>query len=362
MVARSDNAEQIKTVFFMGLNIASVVSIVVMNKRIFRDYGFTFGNALMAIHYYVTAVCIFIYQRTGGFERLEQRPPVLPTVGAAGLQWNGSLLPIAIFQIGSVMFVNWSLMYNSVGLYQILKLANIPVLCVIEYFWKGITYSTMVRLSLLVLIGGIGMTTASDFSFNWIGFTHGMIATLTTAAYQISVKDLSKGMTSVQSCYYVTPITAVLFTLAVPFTDDWRRLLDYPFDTERAAVIVLSGFVAFAINLSVFVIVGRTSPLTYQVVGHVKTTLVLVSGFALFNAPADWRNICGMLLAMVGVVWYTDIKMKESAAEKARREAGKEEQGLAEFGATRGTAECRTASAGVYTTPSQRPGSQPAAH
>eukprot|EP00756_Hemistasia_phaeocysticola_P004707 Hpha_TRINITY_DN12966_c0_g1::TRINITY_DN12966_c0_g1_i1::g.164652::m.164652/K15285/SLC35E3; solute carrier family 35, member E3 len=330
--AERESSERMKTLIFMALNIVSVVSIVVVNKKIFSYYEFKFGNALMALHYYATAICITLYQRLGGFELLPERPAVFPTRKNGVWVMAGSVLPISMYQVGSVMFVNFSLMYNSVGLYQVLKLANIPVLCVIEYFWKGITYSLVVRSALAVLIGGIGLTSVSDISFNWLGFTHGMIATFTTAAYQILVKDLSKGMSSVQSCYYVTPVTAVIFTMLVPFTDDVEGLLNYKWTIERAVVIFGSAFIAFMINLSVFVIVGRTSPLTYQVVGHVKTTLVLLSGFLFFQAPPVLKNILGMALAMVGVVWYTQANMAEAQAEKARKEAEKAQKEAKEQG------------------------------
>jgi len=329
---RDNQSESMKTIVFMVVNVVAVVSIVVVNKKIFSTYEFKFGNALMAIHYYMTTFCITVYQRLGGFELLPERPAIFPKRVDGRWVMQGALLPISLYQVGSVMFVNFSLMYNSVGLYQVLKLANIPVLCVIEYFWKSITYSFTIRSALAVLIVGIGLTSVSDISFNWVGFTHGMIATFTTAAYQILVKDLSKGMNSMQSCYYVTPVTAVVFSIFVPLTDDFEGLLNYTWTTERTIAILGSAVIAFMINLSVFVIVGRTSPLTYQVVGHVKTTMVLLSGFLFFNAPPVAKNILGMALAMVGVVWYTHAKMQEGQAEKARKEAEMSQKEAGETG------------------------------
>eukprot|EP00659_Diplonema_papillatum_P012392 gene12392-19166_t len=258
------------TISVMLLNIVSVVAIVIINKKIY-EHGFTFYNTLMTMHFIATTVGVGIYQKLGGFE-LPETPPTYQKT-----------FPIAACQLGSVMFVNYSLAFNSVGLYQILKLANIPVLCVVEFFWKGITYSLPVLSSLTVLLSGIGVSMVTDVSVNYWGLFHGVMATLTTAALQISVKDLSKGMTNEQSCYYVSPVSAMLFGGAALVLDGVLRLQTFDFSFELIVLLLVSCVCAFCINLSVFIIVGKTSPVTYQVVGHVKTILVIVGDFVLFS-------------------------------------------------------------------------------
>jgi drug/metabolite transporter (DMT)-like permease len=60
-----------------------------------------------------------------------------------------------------------------------------------------------------------------------------------------------------------------------------------------------------SVNFSTFLVIGKTSPVTYQVLGHLKTCLVLTFGYVLLHDPFSWRNILGILIAVVGMVLYS---------------------------------------------------------
>jgi solute carrier family 35 protein E3 len=40
---------------------------------------------------------------------------------------------------------------------------------------------------------------------------------------------------------------------------------------------------ALGVNISNYLVLGKTSPLTYQVLGHLKTVLILILGFTVFD-------------------------------------------------------------------------------
>ena len=69
--------------------------------------------------------------------------------------------------------------------------------------------------------------------------------------------------------------------------------------------IVLSCLISVSVNFSTFLVIGKTSPVTYQVLGHLKTCLVLAFGYGLLRDPFSWRNILGILIAVVGMVLYS---------------------------------------------------------
>jgi len=60
-----------------------------------------------------------------------------------------------------------------------------------------------------------------------------------------------------------------------------------------------------SVNFSTFLVIGKTSPVTYQVLGHLKTCLVLAFGYILLHDPFSWRNILGILIAIVGMGLYS---------------------------------------------------------
>lgn len=68
---------------------------------------------------------------------------------------------------------------------------------------------------------------------------------------------------------------------------------------------MLSCLIAVFVNFSTFLVIGKTSPVTYQVLGHLKTCLVLAFGYTLLHDPFTFRNILGILVAVVGMGLYS---------------------------------------------------------
>lgn len=69
--------------------------------------------------------------------------------------------------------------------------------------------------------------------------------------------------------------------------------------------ITLSCLIAVSVNFSTFLVIGKTSPVTYQVLGHLKTCLVLAFGYTLLHDPFTPRNIAGILIAVLGMLLYS---------------------------------------------------------
>ena len=53
--------------------------------------------------------------------------------------------------------------------------------------------------------------------------------------------------------------------------------------TDNFFSSALSCFFALGVNITNYLVLGRTSPLTYQVLGHLKTVLIIVLGFVVFK-------------------------------------------------------------------------------
>lgn len=79
--------------------------------------------------------------------------------------------------------------------------------------------------------------------------------------------------------------------------------------------IVLSCLISISVNFSTFLVIGKTSPVTYQVLGHLKTCLVLAFGYVLLRDPFNWRNIFGIMVALVGMILYSYYCIQENQAK-----------------------------------------------
>lgn len=97
-----------------------------------------------------------------------------------------------------------------------------------------------------------------------------------------------------------------------PMFDDVTALAKYQYTPAAVLRIALSCVFALGVNISNYLVLGKTSPLTYQVLGHMKTILILVLGIVMFKKALDMRNLLGIMIAMVGVIAYTEVRRQQS--------------------------------------------------
>jgi drug/metabolite transporter (DMT)-like permease len=81
--------------------------------------------------------------------------------------------------------------------------------------------------------------------------------------------------------------------------------------------IVLSCIIAVGTNLSQFICIGRFTAVSFQVLGHMKTVLVLTLGFFFFGKEGlNFHVALGMFLAVIGMIWYGNASSKPGGKER----------------------------------------------
>lgn len=212
--------------------------------------------------------------------------------------------------------MNLNLAYNSVGFYQLSKLACIPVTIVIEYLLYGKSVSPPVLMTLIPITIGVGIATVSDVSVNLVGCAFASAAVLCTALAQIFTSSYQKKLEcdALQLLYLTSPLIATGMLVLTPFFEDVRVLKDSDFSMPLIYHILISCLLALGVNVSNYLVLGKTSPLTYQVLGHLKTIMILVLGFVIFKYQSDAKSVLGIVIALGGVVAYTELKRKGAAS------------------------------------------------
>jgi solute carrier family 35 protein E3 len=76
--------------------------------------------------------------------------------------------------------------------------------------------------------------------------------------------------------------------------------------------IIMSCMISVSVNFSTFLVLGKTSAVTYQVLGHLKTCLILALGYLVLSNPFSWRNVCRILIALSGMALYSHACILES--------------------------------------------------
>nr|CAD1839886.1 unnamed protein product [Ananas comosus var. bracteatus] len=300
---------QLGTVGALTLSVVSSVSIVICNKALISSLGFTFATTLTSWHLLVTFCSL---QVALWMKFFEHKPFDSRTVMGFGIL-NGI----------SIGLLNLSLGFNSVGFYQMTKLAIIPCTVLLETLFFRKKFSRSIQLSLTILLFGVGIATVTDLQLNILGSILSLLAVVTTCIAQIMTNTIQKKfkVSSTQLLYQSCPYQALTLFIIGPFLDGFltdRNVFAFQYTPLVLLFIVLSCLISVSVNFSTFLVIGKTSPVTYQVLGHLKTCLVLAFGYVLLHDPFSWRNILGILIALIGMISYSyfcTIESQQKASE-----------------------------------------------
>lgn len=287
---------QLGTVGALLLSVVSSVSIVICNKALISSLGFMFATTLTSWHLLVT----FCSLHVALWMKLFEHKPFDPR----------AVMGFGILNGCSIGLLNLSLGFNSVGFYQMTKLAIIPCTVLLETFFFRKNFSGTIKFSLAILLLGVGIATVTDLQLNVLGSTLSLLAIITTCIAQIMTNTIQKRfkVSSTQLLYQSCPYQAITLFVIGPFLDGLLTNLNvfaFKYSPQVLVFIVLSCLISVSVNFSTFLVIGKTSPVTYQVLGHLKTCLVLAFGYVLLHDPFSWRNILGILVAVVGMVLYS---------------------------------------------------------
>ncbi|KNA15203.1 hypothetical protein SOVF_100440 [Spinacia oleracea] len=287
---------QLGTVGALSLSVVSSVSIVICNKALISTLGFNFATTLTSWHLLVTFCSLHVALKMKLFEH---KPFERKAVLGFGIL-NGI----------SIGLLNLSLGFNSVGFYQMTKLAIIPCTVFLETVFFKKKFSRSIQSSLAVLLMGVGIATVTDLQLNALGSFLSFLAVITTCVAQIMTNTIQKKfkVSSTQLLYQSSPYQAATLLVSGPFLDKLLTSQDvftFKYTTQVLMFIIVSCLIAVSVNFSTFLVIGKTSPVTYQVLGHLKTCLVLAFGYILLHDPFSWRNILGILVALGGMILYS---------------------------------------------------------
>jgi solute carrier family 35 protein E3 len=160
----------------------------------------------------------------------------------------------------------------------------------------------------------------NDVQLNLLGCIVSVFAVVTTCVAQIWTGSMQKqhGLSSTQLLHNASPImAATLLIIGVPvdaalMSPEAAEM--FTFSVPSLFFTLLSCLIAVSVNFSTFLVIGKCDAVTYQVLGHLKTVLILILGFVALKNPANPRAIAGIVVAMVGMVAYAHEEQRSQAA------------------------------------------------
>ncbi|PIA47825.1 hypothetical protein AQUCO_01400427v1 [Aquilegia coerulea] len=185
----------------------------------------------------------------------------------------------------------------------------IHVSCLLEVILDKIRYSRDTKLSItLVLI--VAVCTVTNVSVNTKGLVAAFVAVWNTALQQYYVHFLQRkySLGSFNLLGHTAPVQAASFLLLGPFLDyrmTNKRVDKYDNNVVSVLFLILSCTIAIGTNLNQFICIGRFTAVSFQVLGHMKTILVLILGFFFFKKEGLSKQVViGMVIAVKEIICY----------------------------------------------------------
>lgn len=269
-------------------NLGSVVSIVVANKMVLFTCRFSFVMTLTLLHSIFTALGMAAMAAAGLFE--------IKQIAA----WHS--MQLAAAYAGFIVSNTLSIQLNPLGFYQLSKLAITPVVVLIEWVAYKKTITPRVTAAIALLMVGILLCSVNDaqVSSNLPGMLAAVAAVLVASLYQVwaGTKQKDLGLNGMQLLQQVSPMSVLLLAVLIPIMEPvgWSdprpgTILGYVFTPASVAWILVSSALGLVVTLSTFLFIGATSSVTYNVVGHLKTILIVSAGVIFFRKKLASKRV-----------------------------------------------------------------------
>ncbi|KAI3468032.1 hypothetical protein Pfo_024695 [Paulownia fortunei] len=279
-------------------------TVIVYNKYILdkKLYNWPFPISLTMIHMAFCSSLAFAAVRL--FKLVE--PAAL-----SRRVYLSSVVPIGALYSLSLWLSNSAYIYLSVSFIQMLK-ALMPVavysigILVKKDSYKNSTMSNMLAISVGVAIAAYGEAKYDSWGLVMI---------------QILLTSKGINLNPITSLYYVAP--CCLAFLAIPWL-----FVEFPLLKQQSSgfhfdfvIFGTNSLCAFALNLAVFLLVGKTSALTMNVAGVVKDWLLIAFSWSVIKDTVTPLNLFGYGLAFLGVGFYNHSKLQALKAKEAQKKA-----------------------------------------
>ncbi|KAL0922147.1 hypothetical protein M5K25_006112 [Dendrobium thyrsiflorum] len=285
------------------------VCIILMNKLVLGKIGFNFPILLTFIHY---SLSWFLMAIMNAFSFLPASPPAKSSRFFA-------LLTLGIVMSFSTGLANVSLKYNSVGFYQMTKIAVTPTIVLAEFVLFAKTVSFQKVLTLAIVSIGVAVATVTDLEFHLFGAIIALAWIIPSAVNKILWSNLQQqeNWTALALMWKTTPLTLFFLVALMPWLDP-PGALSFKWDFSNTLVIFLSAILGFLLQWSGALALGATSAVSHVVLGQFKTCVILLGGFLLFNSNPGILSICGAIIALGGMSFYTYLNMLASNQQAAK--------------------------------------------
>lgn len=278
-------------------------AVILMNKWILSDLGFSHPVALTTIHLTFQTIATRALRR---YTKLIDGGKELEATGKMNREvFIRKIVPIGILFSLSLVLSNWVYLRLSVSFIQMIK-AFTPVSVLLISFAMKLKEPSRKLFGIVVAISvGVFIASYGEADFDLIGFLVQALAIAIESCRLILIQILLQGMgmDPLTSLYYFAPVCLVFNSMILlpveglqPFTDA-VHLVGLP-------TLFLNACLTFALNLSSVAVIGSCSGLVLTLAGVVKDILLIAGSWAILGSSITGVQMFGYFIALSGLVAF----------------------------------------------------------
>jgi len=230
-----------------------------------------------------------------------------------------TLFPVALCHTGVHVGAVIALGAGAVSFAHIVKASEPVVTCLLNFLLLGQVLPTKVYLTLLPIIGGVGIASMKELSFTWLALGAAMLSNVSSSARGVLSKKTMSGKQigeNLDAPNLYSVLTAMSTVILIPlmlamegtgFFGAFKDLVaagDYT-NKSLATLLALGGATYYAYNEVAFQALGRVNPVTHAVGNTIKRVVIIVASVIAFKTPMSTGSIIGSSVAIAGTLMYS---------------------------------------------------------
>jgi len=279
-------------------------ALIFMNSDILNN-RMKYPALLTAWHMAVSSVLVRVLHYTApahlGLFSEEQPEVSLNTVLT-------KLMPIAALFSAALAMGNRAYLYCSIAFIQMVKASH----GVTTYLLNTLVGAELFMWSKLRLVSlvcfGVMLAVTGELEFHVVGFLCQCFSSVSECTRVVLIGLLLNKsglkMDPLTALSYYAPMCLVFlvpFAMLTEMPSDWSSFAAEFQEEVGFGLLILNGLVAFALNVSVVLLINATSPVLYILCGVMKDIVIILGSILALHTPVAPQQILGYIAAVVGI-------------------------------------------------------------
>ncbi|KAI9638239.1 TPT-domain-containing protein [Dioszegia hungarica] len=293
--------------YWLGLYFFFNLGLTLFNK--FVLVSFPFPYTLTGLHALSGCVGCYVALERGSFTpaRLTHRENLI-------------LCAFSVLYTINIAVSNISLQLVTVPFHQVVR-ASTPFFTILTSALLLGTRFTMAKMvALLPVVAGVGFATYGDYYFTAWGLVLTLLGTFLAALKTVATNLIQTGgggrlkLHPLDLLMRMSPLAFVQCVVYGWYTGELERVRQYgatQMTRGKAIALLINGVIACGLNIVSFTANKKSGPLTMTVSANCKQVMTIALAVVLFDLNISITNAIGILLTLVGGVWYGMVEYRD---------------------------------------------------